>query len=246
MQRYFVQSQQIRNKTIHITNDDVHHIKKVMRFRVGAKLICVDGVGNDYLVEIIEMGKQEIICQILQATPSTGEPQCEIVLAQAIPKGERFDFVLQKATELGVTRIIPFHSSRTVVKIHSDKAVKKRERWQRIVKEAAEQSGRGIIPQVDLPVSWKELLVQVSEFQAAWIAYEQGGQSLRTCLESETDLKQILLIIGPEGGFTPEEITEVSLAGGIPITLGPRILRTETASLVALSSILYATDELGR
>lgn len=246
MQRYFVEDGQINGSWIIITNrDDLYHISKVMRFRVGTKLVCVDGKGHDYLSEITQITKQAVHCKVLKIMPSQGEPKTQLIVAQALPKGERWDWVLQKGTELGVTQFIPFTSERTVVKVHPEKVAKKRERWQRIVKEAAEQSGRGIIPEVSRPISWSELLSYLEKTETAWIAYEKGGKSLQSCMQQLSTSNQIVLIIGPEGGFSEQEIESAVHAGAIPITLGPRILRTETASLVALSCILFATNELG-
>lgn len=246
MQRYFVKPKQICGDFISITNNnDIYHITKVMRYRVGEKVICVDGMGHDYVVEITRIDQAAIDLKILQVMPSQGEPSFHITLAQSIPKGERWEWVLQKGTELGVIRFIPFFSERTIVKIPKEKIEKKRARWQRIVKEAAEQSWRGIIPQVDPPISWNQLLQQIEQENHAWIAYEREGESLKQCLQDLGESNKLLLIIGPEGGFSEREIEESVKSGATPITLGPRILRTETATLVALSAILFANDQLG-
>lgn len=246
MQRYFVDRKQITNHSIIITNhDDIHHISKVMRFCTGTELICVDGLGNDYVAKITQITKNEVTCDIIKIHPSQGEPLTKIILAQSLPKGERWNWVLQKGTELGVTQFLPFISERTVVKIDEKKAEKKRDRWQRIVKEAAEQSARGIIPEVSSPRTWKDLLSVIKEQAHAWIAYENGGKPLNACLQPLEGKQAILLIVGPEGGFSATEIEEAVQAGATPITLGSRILRTETASLVALSCVLYSMNELG-
>lgn len=245
MQRYFIKSNQMNKNMITILGDDVHHIKRVMRFREGTQIICVDGKGHDYLVEIIKMTGEAVYCKILKIVPSEGEAKLQISLAQALPKGDKWEWILQKGTELGVTQFYPFTSERTVVKVHSEKVKKKLLRWQRIVKEAAEQAQRGKIPEVHPPIKWDSLLSIIKQQEHVWIAYEKGGQSIRSCLERRGDKCKVLLIIGPEGGFSPFEIDEAVKAGAVPITLGPRILRTETASLVGLSCILFANDELG-
>src|SRR5690606_30085389 len=136
MQRYFINPKQINGDCISITNnEDIHHISRVMRFRVGDQIICVDGLGHDYYAEIVQIKKTAIDLKILQVSPSQGEPSIQMILAQSIPRGERWDWVLQKGTELGVTRFIPFFSERTIVKIAKEKVEKKHTRWQRIVKE---------------------------------------------------------------------------------------------------------------
>ncbi len=243
MQRYFVSTQQIAAESIQITGGDVHHLKNVMRARVGDQIICCDGKGTDYFVEIEQIHSQYILCRILKQLPSQGEPQTEIIVAQSLPKGDKFEMILQKGTEVGAVSFLPFVSRRTVVKLDPKKATKKVERWQRIAKEAAEQAHRGRIPDLVAPLSWQELLAEVKKVDLALIAYEKGGQPLERLLFPSA--ARILLIIGPEGGFTEQEIAEATAAGAHVLTLGPRILRTETASLVALSCILFAKGELG-
>lgn len=245
MQRYFVDRDQIKENQIIIVGDDVHHIRNVMRFRKGANIVCVDGQGNDYLTEIVELAKEAVQCQIIKMMPSTGEAKLKIALAQALPKGDKWEWILQKGTELGVTTFYPFMSERTLVKIRPEKLAKKQIRWKRIVKEAAEQAHRGIIPEIYPPLHWDAFLSLLKKQSNAWIAYEKGGKPFRTCLEGQPDQSSALLIIGPEGGFSPVEIEEAKKAGAIPVTLGPRILRTETASIVGLSCLLYAHGELG-
>ncbi|SFJ09285.1 16S rRNA (uracil(1498)-N(3))-methyltransferase [Thermoflavimicrobium dichotomicum] len=243
MQRYFVSPKQISGNQIQITGDDVHHIKTVMRNRIGDRFICCDGHGLDYFVEITEIHSQYIECRVLETAPSKGEPVSQITIAQSLPKGDKFETILQKGTEIGAARFLPFTSLRTIVKLDDKKGQKKLERWKRIVKEAAEQSHRGCIPEVFQPIHWKELLKEIEKAELALIAYEKGGEPLTHVTMSEA--QQILLIIGPEGGFSEQEIEEAKAAGALPITLGTRILRTETASLVALSCILFAKRELG-
>jgi 16S rRNA (uracil1498-N3)-methyltransferase len=153
------------------------------------------------------------------------------------------EWILQKGTELGASAFLPFSSERSIVKIDARKIGKKRERWERIVKEAAEQAHRGKLPTVATPMSWKALLQEIGNRECAWIAYEKGGLPLAEAMASAKD--EILLIVGPEGGFTESEIEEAKEAGAVPISLGSRILRTETAPLMALSCILFARQDLG-
>lgn len=243
MQRYFISPSQIDSSQIRLTGEEVHHIKNVMRSHPGDSFICCDGLGTDYLVKIQEISAKEILCQIVDTTPSQGEPRTKVTIAQSLPKGDKLEWILQKGTEIGAVRFLPFTSERTVVKIDARKAEKKRERWERIVKEAAEQAHRGTIPEVTPPLSWQELLKQVELAETAWIAYEKGGDSLAQSL-AQSAADEILLIIGPEGGFTQAEVEQAQTAGATPITLGPRILRTETAPLTALSCILFARQDI--
>lgn len=244
MQRYFISPDQMDRGQIWITGDDVHHIKNVMRSRPGDQLVCCDGQGMDYLAEIEELDPAAIRCRVIDTSPSKGEPKTQVTIAQSLPKGDKLEWILQKGTELGAVRFLPFTSERTVVKIDARKIEKKRERWERIVKEAAEQAHRGKVPEVAFPASWKELLEEIRTAKTAWIAYEKGGRPLARVL-AEADSREILLIIGPEGGFTEREVAEAEAAGAVPVTLGARILRTETAPLAALSCILFARNDLG-
>ncbi|MBA4493132.1 16S rRNA (uracil(1498)-N(3))-methyltransferase [Paenactinomyces guangxiensis] len=244
MQRYFISPEQRDRDRIRISGEDVHHIKNVMRSRPGDQLVCCDGRGNDYLAEIIEIDPAAVLCRVIDKSSSLGEPETKVTIAQSLPKGDKLEWILQKGTEIGAVRFLPFVSERTIVKIDARKAAKKRERWQRIVKEAAEQAHRGFIPEVASPVSWTGLLEEIHRTEEALIAYEKGGVPLAKSL-AQISSKQILLIIGPEGGFTESEVAGAQRAGAIPVTLGSRILRTETASLAALSCILFARNDLG-
>lgn len=245
MQRYFISPEQIKNDKIVILGDDVHHIKNVMRFRLGAKILCADGSDHEYIAEFEKFEDDHIFCQIIETRPVQGESHTHVTIAQSLPKGDKLELILQKGTELGAYRFLPFSSERTVVKLDQRKIEKKVERWQKIVKEAAEQSHRGSIPLVETPVSWKQLMREVESSSASvWIAYEKGGTPLAEAL-AETNNPEIIVMIGPEGGFSEQEVEEAKLAGAIPISLGHRILRTETASLLALSCIFFARNELG-
>ncbi len=244
MQRYFFSPKQIDGNEIIIQGDDVHHIKNVMRFQPGDTILLCDGAGFDYLAEIVQIQKEGVICSIKRKTPSRGEPRLQITVAQSLPKGDKMDWVLQKGTELGVTSFFPFSSQHTIVQLSPNKAERRLQRWQRIVKEAAEQSHRGRIPSVAPLRGWQELLSEVPQFDQCFIAYEGGGTSLTEALVSLSSYSSVLIIIGPEGGFSAAEIEEAKEAGAIPLSLGPRILRTETASLVLVTCMLYVSGDM--
>jgi 16S rRNA (uracil1498-N3)-methyltransferase len=243
MQRYFIVPSQIAGDIIIITGDDVHHIRTVMRNRVGDVIVCCM-FGFDYRVEIAEITSSSIYCTMIERFPSLGEPKVQVTLAQGLPKGEKIEWILQKGTELGAAKFLPFSSTRTIVKIDAKKAEKKQDRWSKIVKEAAEQAHRGKIPKVLLPVGWKGVLGEISKYDLSLIAYEKEAQALTKVLGS-TSANSILLIIGPEGGFSEQEVAEATEHGAIPITLGSRILRTETAAISLLTCVMYAKNELG-
>ncbi|SFX66319.1 16S rRNA (uracil1498-N3)-methyltransferase [Thermoactinomyces sp. DSM 45891] len=244
MQRYFIDPAQIVDQTIHIIGDDVHHIKTVMRSKPGTTILVADGTGVEYIAEIENYDPDRVCCRVVETRNAHGESHTRVTIAQSMPKGDKFELILQKGTELGASRFLPFHSERTVVKIEQKKVAKKWDRWQKISKEAAEQAHRGQVPTVETPILWKQLLQHIESFSGTvWIAYEKGGKPLTEAI-SETHEDQIMVIIGPEGGFSEKEIMEAKQAGAIPLSLGNRILRTETASLMVLSCIFFARHEL--
>jgi 16S rRNA (uracil1498-N3)-methyltransferase len=244
MQRYFVRPDQIGTETITIAGDDVHHIKKVMRFRPGDAIICCDGRGTDYVTAIDTIGTHEVVCRVVDRRPSVGEPRVSVTVAQSLPKGDKWEWVLQKGTELGATAFVPFVSARTIVKWDAKKAEKRRERWMRIVKEAAEQAHRGTIPEVMPVADWQALLDRTASAGCAMIAYEGGGHPIQQVLEKGGH-SSFLLIVGPEGGFEEREVREAEAAGAVPVSLGSRILRTETAAVAILTAVMYASGEMG-
>lgn len=245
MQRYFVSPEQIDGSKIVLRGDDVHHIKNVMRFRAGDPVILCDGRGFDYVAEIADLRKESVSCRVIEQRSSIGEPRTSICVAQSLPKGDKLDWVLQKGTELGVTAFFPFTSTRSVVKLQPEKAKKRHQRWERIVKEAAEQSHRGRLPSVYPLADWKELLAWIPQYELTLIAYEREGAALDEILAQPSEAS-MLIIVGPEGGFSEDEVQEAKDAGAIPVSLGPRILRTETASLALVACILYAYGDMGR
>lgn len=252
MQRYFIPVEQFGEQTVIITGEDVHHLQRVMRAEIGTKLICSNGTDREAVVEIINMTKQTIEAGIVEELPLDAEPAVQVWIAQSLPKADKMELVIQKGTEIGAARFIPFVSERTVVQYDARKEAKRLERWTKIAKEAAEQAHRNRIPVLSPPCSWKELLELGSEADLALICYEkQHTLSYRALLDQAfagKDRKEpytILLAIGPEGGFTPAEVEAAEQAGYRTISLGRRILRTETAALVAISAIMYAAGEMG-
>lgn len=244
MQRYFISPEQVKGEQFVIRGDDVHHIRRVMRFRAGDQLVACDGEGTDYIGELLEGTGDEVICRILRRKPSAGEPGLKVTLAQSLPKGDKWEWVLQKGTELGASSFLPFTSRRTVVKWDQVKAEKRRSRWKRILKEAAEQSHRGRIPTVSPVTDWNGLLQAIAGAELALIAYEGGGESLSAAL-AQKNPSHLLLIVGPEGGWEEAEIRQAREAGAVPVSLGKRILRTETAAVAMLACAMFANGEMG-
>ncbi len=241
MAKFFVNPENILDDVVIIKGSDVNHIKNVLRLNVGKKILISDRQGQEYECIIKEIDVDLITAQILNRMLSYTEPAVETVLFQSLVKGEKMEFVIQKSVEIGVTRIIPLVTQRCIVKLESEKKLNhKIERWQKIAESAAKQSKRGIVPEVCMPMSLKEALSYTKEqLDIGCIPYEnEEAHHIKTFLQS-IQVQSMGVFIGPEGGFTEEEVTLASAYGVKSITLGRRILRSETAGLVTLANIMY-------
>lgn len=247
MFQFFVAKEQINieeHKAI-ITGSDVNHITNVLRMKIGEQFYVNDGsASGKYLCALQSVSEDAVICEIKEHIAETSELPCEIVLYQGLPKADKMELIIQKAVELGVARIVPVAMKRSIVKLDDKKAQSKIQRWQQIAEAAAKQSKRDIIPTIDAPVTLKEALKETESFELSMMPYEQakGMAFTRELLEGIKPGQRIAIFIGPEGGF---EETEVQLAlemGTQPVTLGRRILRTETAGLTMLSMLIYVLE----
>ncbi|MBE6542390.1 MAG: 16S rRNA (uracil(1498)-N(3))-methyltransferase [Ruminococcaceae bacterium] len=241
MPRFFVTASDIESrgeaKFIHITGDDASHISRVLRMKIGEHITACDMRGCEYETVIIRTGN-EVILQVLSEKESDNEPPYKAVVYQALVKGDRFDTVLQKSTELGVSEIVPMITSRCTVKLTESEYVKKVERWQKIVREAAKQCGRAIIPTVKYPMKFSDSLKEASLADLPLFCYEgEGTLPLSTIANDVSSPQSVSVMIGPEGGYSVDEAEEAKEAGMKMTGLGRRILRTETASLFVLSFI---------
>ena len=247
MPRFYVDKSICINadKSIAITGDDVNHIKNVLRLKVGEEITVSDGEGTDYMCRIGGIEKDMVTADIEDIVKNASELSCRITLFQGMPKSDKLEFIIQKAVELGVYEIVPVMTKRTVVKIDEKKSAKKLERYNAIAKSAAEQSGRGIIPTVKDFMSFKEALSYAKSLDMNIIPYEEAfgiGYS-REVIKSINYKKSLGIFIGPEGGFAKEEVEAAEAIGAKCITLGNRILRTETAGLAVLSIIMFEIEE---
>lgn len=245
MPRFFAEAENISDDKIIIRGTDVNHIKNVLRMQQGESLEICDGNGTDYSCVIESLEREEIILNVEASQPSASELKKRIYLFQGLPKSDKMELIIQKAVELGVYEIIPTVTKRCIVKIDAKKEDKKIARWQGIAESAAKQSGRGIIPQVKTPMSLKEAYEYAAKLGAALIPYEkaEGIEKTREYIASLADKDNIAVFIGPEGGFEESEIEEAVERGIMPITLGRRILRTETAGLTILSVLMMTYEE---
>jgi len=245
MHRFFVKKQNILKDRITLSGEDVQHISKVLRLKCGDRIVLCDGEGTDYIAAIESMVKDSIGTVILEKESSKGEPDIDAILYQGIPKSAKMDTIIQKCTEMGIKRIVPVLTSRTVVRLESEKdEMKKAERWAKIAEEAAKQSGRGIIPVIGMPVTLHQALRSAAGLDLVIIPYElEAGIPIKEVL-SKSKAGSIGFFIGPEGGFESVEVEKAKEMGAVPVTLGRRILRTETAGIAVLTSIMYEYDQM--
>ena len=242
MPRFFVDSGQIENRTATVFGEDAHHISRSLRMAAGETVTLCDGEGTDYLCRLTEFLPARVVAEVLSQSPSAPEPPYTVRVLQALPKGDKLDEVIQKAVECGACEILPFESSRCVVRLGDGKKDRERgERRNRIALTAAKQCGRGRIPRVLPAVPFREAVKIAAADGLALFCYEGGGtRPLGEVLEERrrTGLPQsVSVMVGSEGGFSPEEAEAATAAGMIPVGLGPRILRTETAASFVLACL---------
>lgn len=247
MDRFFVDKKNINleNNTCIIEGEDVKHISKVLRCRIGEELEVCDNNNNEYICEITNIDKNQVELNILEKVDIQRESDLKIKVYQGLPKGPKMEMILQKLTEVGVDEIILVQTKRTVVKVDDKKEDKKLERWERIIYEAAKQSKRGKIPSLRGVLTFKEALADMKENDFNIAPYEnEKTKSIKQAIKG-VNINNIGIFVGPEGGFEETEIEAIEDIGGQSVSLGPRILRTETASLVASSIVLYELSDLG-
>ena len=246
MQQFFAEPSWIRENKIYMQGADVNHIRNVLRMKPGEDVRVNDGRGKTYLCCISSYEEQTAVLDILKELDSDTELPSRIILFQGLPKGDKMEWIVQKAVELGAYAIVPFAAKRSVVKLDEKKAAKKQARWQLIAKGAAEQSGRGIIPEVSAVQTFTEALRMAGELDVVLIPYEleEGMKETVRILEEIAPGQSVGIFIGPEGGFEEEEVELAKKAGVYPVSLGKRILRTETAGLTVLSILMYRLEIL--
>jgi 16S rRNA (uracil1498-N3)-methyltransferase len=246
MYSFFVDPSQIQGNTIIITGSDVKHIKNVLRMKAGEELSVRSGVDEkEYRCGIEEMEEERIVCRLRFVKEEGMELPAKVYLFQGLPKADKMELIIQKAVELGVYEVIPVSAKRAVVKLDEKKAKVKRERWQAIAESAAKQSKRSIVPQVKEVMTMKEAVRYAADIEVRLIPYElaEGMQKTKDIISSLKKEQSVAIFIGPEGGFEESEIGEAVESGIIPITLGKRILRTETAGFTVLAWIMYQLEE---
>lgn len=248
MQRFFVEPYQVQEEEhrITLTGPDLNHMKNVLRMRIGEDVWISDGSEKEYHCTIEEFQEDSAVLHILYAQESQYELPSRIYLFQGLPKGDKMELIIQKAVELGAYAVVPVETRRCVVKLDSKKAQKKVTRWQQISESAAKQSKRMLIPEVKNVMSWKEALAFAKGLDVILIPYElaKGMKETREILSAIQPGQSVGIFIGPEGGFEEEEVRDAMEAGGKPVTLGKRILRTETAGMTMLSILMYTLESV--
>lgn len=242
MYQFFVEPDQIQGNRAVIRGNDVNHIKNVLRMKTGDELALSNGRdGKEYRVGIVSFTDDEIECELRFIKEDAIELPCEIYLFQGLPKGDKMELIIQKAVELGVHEVIPVSMARSVVKLDEKKAAAKVKRWQAISEAAAKQSKRGLIPQVQKVMTYKEALAYAKDMEVKLLPYElaEGMSKTKELIKNIGSGQKIAVFIGPEGGFAAEEVELATKMGFTPITLGKRILRTETAGMTLLSILMY-------
>ena len=245
MPRFFMAGTNIMGGMAIMTGRDAQHVQ-VLRMRPGEDMIICDGKGTDYKCRLVKADKEQVEAEVVEVVKCPAEPSVQVTVMCALPKGDKTDFIIQKCVEAGACERVFFDAERCVAKNKKDKEDKKLERWNRISEEAAKQSGRGIIP----PVRWAEDLGEVFNTaihrDLAMFMYETGErESMDKVLEAHRDIKTAAVITGPEGGFADFEVQLARTVGLHICSMGERILRCETAPIVALTAIMYSTGNLG-
>lgn len=243
---FYVEPKNVSKDSLRIGGEEAKHVTQVLRKGEGDILDVVDGEGMKYQVQVTGKGKDWVQGKILSRTRKENEPFTHLTLAQALIKGVRMDFLVEKLTEIGVSSIIPLVAARSLTKLEKDfKAASRVNRWKRIAISGMKQSLRSKLPEIQNPVSFQELLAKVKDYDLALIACQtKGSKFLKEIFESKKGLKEVLLLVGPESGFTQEELTLSIKSGIIPVSLGPRRLRSETAGIVFSSLVLHELGDL--
>lgn len=245
MARFYVPQPKIERGMLRVEGDEVRHIRKALRLKAGDEVVVFDGAAREYEGTIVKEGPSSVVIMVQNVVSSKSESPLGIALSQSLLKGEKMDYLIQKATELGVNRIIPFFSSRTIPLLEESRRLKRHDRWKRIAVEASKQCGRGVVPKIDPLQDFFEMVQTATQDSLRLILWEKEGVRLKEILKGLKEKKKIFFVIGPEGGFTQEEVEHARREGFIPVNLGRRILRSETSSLCLLSILQYECGDIG-
>jgi 16S rRNA (uracil1498-N3)-methyltransferase len=239
-----VPPEEVGQTRISFSRERLHHIQKVLRLRAGDLLTVTDGTGVEYSVRLGADGPRKVTAEIIRTRRRSVESPLKTVLAQAVPRGDRMSLIVQKAVELGVTEIWPLLTARTVVSVTGERARLRRERWQKVIQGAVGQSGRTRVPGISMVRSWSECLAERPEADLKLLLWERERRELGELLRDCPPPKSVLLTVGPEGGWSEEEVRCARGAGFLTARMGPRVMRTETVGLVALGILQFRYGDL--
>lgn len=246
MRRFFLEKNRVKESKATIRGSEAKHIGRVLRLGVGDTLYLLDENGWEYQAAIISKSSKMVEVELLKKSPPRDDSSIIVVLGQALPKAKKMDFIVQKATELGVSTIIPFFSERTIPSLNDEQLKKRCIRWKRIALEATKQCGRLVVPQIEEMLPFKEILKEWSDNSLKIILWEdEKNIKLKQVLSENQPHQKVIILIGPEGGFTAEEVDMARQAGFKSVSLGKYILRTETVGLCLLNILQYEWGELG-
>ena len=244
MYQFFIENENVSDGFVTIEGSDVNHMKNVLRMKPGERIRVSTRDGRAYFCEVAELTDLFVLADILEQDEEGTELPCKIYLFQGLPKSDKMELIIQKAVELGVYEVIPVAMKNCVMKLDEKKAKSKITRWQAIAESAAKQSGRSICPEVALPLSFAEAIQESGSADRILVPYEnaRGMAATKEQVEAVRPGMDIAVFIGPEGGFEETEVEEAKAAGFYPVSLGKRILRTETAGLTMLSILMYQME----
>lgn len=249
MHRFYIIPEDINNGTALIKNEEFRHLSKVLRLNTGDKIGMFDGIGWEYEGTITRIREREALIHLEKSNLSSTESPLQLWLAQGLPKGDKMEHIIQKTTELGIRGIIPLELERSVVRLEGKKKTERAKRWQKIAIEAAKQCRRAFIPPVHAIQTLQVFLEGLPEDKVLLVPWEEGGTPLKQILQAKEKylnmLKPVYVLIGPEGGLDKKEVEKAQEYGGVPVSLGPRIMRTETAGLVTAAVVMYHWGDLG-
>ena len=245
MRTFHVRPEAINHQRVEFDQEDTHHLSRVLRLTPGDTIQAVDGMGTAYTIRLEKVSAKAASGIILARTHAVTESPFALTLAQGVPKGDKMEWVVQKATELGVNRILPLLTERVVVRLDPGRWRERARRWQRIAKEAAKQAGRGEIPTVEHPLPLVDLCARPPEVDCAICLWEGERRGLKEALRGIPAPRSALLLVGPEGGLSLQEVEALRAKGFHGASLGPRILRSESASVVGITLLQYLYGDLG-
>ena len=243
---FYVNPESVGKDSLKIVGEEAKHILSVLRYGCGDVIDVVDGCGTKYKVQIEEISRDFLEGKILSLTHNENEPNCHLTLAQAVCRKERMDFLIEKVTEIGVSSIIPIVTEKSLIKVSGASSQQKKiERWRRLAIASMKQSLRTVLPEIEDIIEFEQLLSKVKKFDLCLIAsLDKGSKSIKECEQLKRRVKNVLLTVGPEGGFTDDELLKAKSQGAISISLGSRRLRTETAGVLFSSLVLHQLDDL--